>query len=212
MDVIINKHYNPEIGLNNELLNFDFSRPKGEETKSLISHFVETLWLVMEEAIRRKDQALYNTCVERVRNHLDVGWDHVYGGLVEWINVDEGCYEWPAETPVGTALEVRARGEYNNLKTLWSVNEVQAATLKVLEYGEAEWAARYFDLAQEVINRKFSLKKCAYPLYTLFANRRITPLPNQARQDNYHPLCTLILYIMTLERMIKRGEACTKLD
>ena len=52
VDAVIDRHYNPEIGLNNEMLNFDFSRPKGEETKSLLGHSIETLWMIQDEADR----------------------------------------------------------------------------------------------------------------------------------------------------------------
>ena len=78
---VINRHFNPVIGLNNGVLERDFSRPKDHETKCLLGHSVETLWMIAEEALRRGDQNLWETCTNRIRKHLDVGWDHVYGGL-----------------------------------------------------------------------------------------------------------------------------------
>ena len=101
VDAIMNRHYNPDIGLNTEMLYFDFSRPKEEDAKSRFGHSVEALWMVMDEADRRHDAALWQTCAERIHHHLDVGWDYVYGGLSQWINVDHPCYQWPVETPPG---------------------------------------------------------------------------------------------------------------
>ena len=206
MDAILNKHYNPDIGLNTEILNFDFSRPKEEESKSRFGHTVEVLWMVMDDAVRRGDKALWDTCAERIHQHLDVGWDYIYGGLCQWINVDHGAYQWPPETPVGTDLELHFVGEYSYLKTLWAQNEVLIATLNVFERTGAEWAARYFEMAHKVINEKFSQKKRGLPGYTLFADRRMTLQPHVRRQDNYHPPRQLMYNILTLDRMIARGQ------
>ena len=206
LDAIMNRHYNPDIGLNTEMLYFDFSRPKEEAQKSRFGHCVETLWMVMDEANRRKDAALWATCAERIRHHLDVGWDYVYGGLSQWVNVDHPCYQWPVETPPGTHLELHFTGEYEYMKPLWAQNEVLVAALTVFERTHAEWAARYFEMSFNIINEKFSQKNRGYPAgYILFADRRITPQPHVGRQDNYHPLRQLILNILTLDRMIRRG-------
>ena len=79
----------------------------------------------------------------RVHNPQDV-----YGGMAQWVNVDKGGYQWPPETPVGTNFDFRFVGEYNYMKTLWGMNEVLVATLRVFERTGAEWAARYFGMAQ----------------------------------------------------------------
>ncbi len=202
---VIDRHYNPEIGLNNEVLNHDFSRPKDHATKCLLGHSVETLWMIAEEAHRRGDRKLWDTCSERIQRHLEVGWDHVFGGFSEWVNVDQGGYRWPEYTPVGTSLVFRSVGEYFYVKPLWALNEILVATLHVLEQTGAEWAARYFEMAQRVIDEKYSMKKRGLPGYMLFADRRMTPPPHTARQDNYHPPRQLILCLLALDRMIQRG-------
>jgi len=206
VDAIMNKHYRPDIGLNTEMLYSDFSRPDEEAVKSRLGHSIEALWMVMDEATRRQDDVLWKTCVERIHHHLDVGWDHIYGGLVQWINVDHPCYEWPVETPPGTHLELHFKGEYEYMKSLWALNEVLVATLEVFRRTGAAWAASYFDLAYQTINEKFSQKGRGYPAgYILFADRRITPQPHVGRQDNYHPLRQLMLNILTLDEMIRSG-------
>lgn len=205
-DAIVNHHFNPEIGLNTEMLYFDFSRPPGEERKSRICHGIEVLWMVMDEANRRKDSALWNTCAERMHHHLDAGWDQIYGGISQWLNVDQGGYQWPPETPVGTNFAFGFTGEYNYMKTLWGMNEVMVGCLNVFERTEADWAAKYFGLAYQIINEKFSQKKRGLPGYTLFTDRRFTPQPHVARQDNYHPLRQPMLNLLTLDRMLEKSS------
>lgn len=205
LDSIVRRHYNPEIGLNTEMLYFDFTRPEGEERKVRLGHGVEVMWMVMDEADRRGDRALWETCAERIHRHLDVGWDNVYGGIAQWVNISQGGYAWPPETPVGTNFAFRFLGEYNYMKTLWGMNEVLVATLRVFERSQAEWAAEYFNKAYQTIDEKFRLKKRGLPGYVLFTDRQFPFEPHASRQDNYHPLRQLMLSILTLDRMIGRA-------
>ncbi|MGO8792042.1 MAG: AGE family epimerase/isomerase [Terriglobia bacterium] len=206
VDAIMNRHYNPDIGLNTEMLYSDFSRPKDEAQKSRFGHSVEALWMVMDEANRRHDEGLWKTCAERIRHHLNVGWDYIYGGLSQWINVDHPTYQWPVETPPGTTQQLHFTGEYEYMKCLWCQNETLVATLNVFERTGAEWAAEYFGMAYGVINQKFWQKKRGYPAgYMLFADRQMTLQPHVGRQDNYHPIRQFMLNILTLDRMIARG-------
>ena len=207
VDAIIHRHYNPETGLNTEVLNFDFTRPAEEATKCNLGHSIETLWMVMDEADRRGDSALWDLCAERIRRHLEVGWDPVYGGLCEWINVGHSAYEWPVERPVGTDLEFRFTGEYHHMKALWALHEALIATLMVFERTRAEWAGRYFGMAQQVIDEKFSQRRRGLPGYMLFGGRQMTPQEHVARQDNYHPPRQLMLCLLLLDRMTERSGA-----
>ena len=204
VDAIIHRHYNPDIGLNTEVLNFDFSRPPEETAKCNLGHSVETLWMLLDEADRRGDGTLWNLCAERIRRHLEVGWDPVHGGLCGWVNVGQPDYEWPVERPVGTDLEFRSTGEFHYMKSLWALDEVLIATLMVFERSRAEWAARYFGMAQQVIDEKFSMRRRGLPGYLLFADREMTPQEHVSRQDNYHPPRQLMLCLLILERMMAR--------
>ena len=204
VDAILHKHYNPEIGLANEYLNHDFSRIESEKNKSLLGHCCQCLWMVMDEALRRQDQSMFELAAGQLRQHLDVGWDHVYGGLPEWINVDAGCYEWPPMKLPSNRPELRLQGEYFYYKSMWAQQEVLVSTLKVFEHTGAEWAARYFRLAQEVADNKFSLRRFGYPTYSLGEDRHFSFKPgyHSPRQDNYHPLRRLMLNILALERIL----------
>ncbi len=207
LDAILNRHYNPEIGLNTEVLNFDFSRPVEEAQKCVIGHSVECLWMAMDEALRRGDRKLWEVAAERVRHHLDVGWDHVYGGLAAAVDVDHPEYVWPVDRPTETGLEFHARGEYCYTKQFWAVNETQVAVLPIYEQTGAEWAARYFLLAQEARERHFSLRSRGYPLYLLFTDRHFSFQPRTFRQDNYHLPRQLMFNLPVLERLARRSGA-----
>jgi len=203
LEAIVQRHHNPEINLNTEMLYFDFSRPKGEERKSRLGHGVEVMWMAMDEADRRGDRELWDSCAERMRRHLEVGWDRVYGGLAQWVDVDQGGFQWPAETPVGTNFAFHFVGEYNYMKTLWGMNETLVGTLRVFERTRAEWAAQYFGMAHKTIADHFSLKKRGLPGYVLFTDRQFTVEAHASRQDNYHPIRQLMLNILTLDRMLQ---------
>ncbi|MBK9168882.1 MAG: AGE family epimerase/isomerase [Bryobacterales bacterium] len=201
LEAITEKHYNRDTGLNTEILRVDFTPPEGEANKCLVGHAIECLWMALDEALRRKDETLARTCATRMRHHLDVGWDHVYGGLVDGVNVDQTVYEWPEETLVGTNITTRARGEYNYRKTYWAVNEVLVAAMKAFELTRADWAARYFALAQRVADEKFSQARRNLGSHMIASDRRMTFQERSVRQDNYHPLRRLLYVRQALDRI-----------
>ncbi len=201
VDAIMNRHFNPDTGLNTEPLRFDFSRLPALERYTVIGHSIETLWMVMDEADRIGDEKIRQTCAERIRRHFEVGWDAVYGGLIESVNVDAGCYQWPEERPVGTDLVFRSTGEHLYLKPLWAHNEALIAMLMVLQRARPDWALRFFDMSQQIIDEKFSLQKRGLPGYMLFCDRRFTAQAHGSRQDNYHPPRQLMLSVLLLDRL-----------
>jgi hypothetical protein len=46
-----------------------------------------------------------------------------------------------------------------------------------------EWAARFFSMAQEIIDSRFSRRQHGQPGYMLFADRRMIQQPHVSRQD-----------------------------
>jgi mannose/cellobiose epimerase-like protein (N-acyl-D-glucosamine 2-epimerase family) len=209
VEEVIHKHYNPEFGLDTETLRLDGSRPAASANITVCGHSVETLWMIMDEALRRHDQTLYNLGAERLRHHLDVGWDHIYGGLADSVNVNQGAYQWPVDTPVGTNYQFREVGEYKWVKTSWSFDEVLISTMSVIEHQGSEWAVRYFDLARDTFERKMSLKSRGLPLFMAFGERQMAFQPHVVRQENYHHARQLMLNLLALDRMIGREDSKT---
>ena len=207
VEAIIDKHYNADIGLNNEFLNYDFSRPAEERNRSLVGHCIQALWQVMDEAVRRNDMALYRTCAARVRRHLDIGWDHVYGGLCEWVNVGQFDHVWGPQKLGDQQIDLKMKGEYNYVKSLWALNEVLVATLHVYDKLGSAWAGRYFSLAQHVMDKRFSRQHLGQASYVLATDRKMTFVPVSVRQDNYHPLRRLMRNLLALKRLTKNKRA-----
>jgi N-acylglucosamine 2-epimerase len=203
---VVHRHYNPEFGLDTETLHFDGSRPHELANVTVCGHSVETLWMVMDEALRRKDEALYNTCAERLRHHLEVCWDYIYGGLADSININHGAYQWPVDTPVGTNYQFREVGEYKWVKTSWAFDEVMISTMNAIEHLGSDWAVRFFDLAHRTFYEKMSLKSRGLPLFMGFAEREMAFQPHVVRQENYHHARQLMLNLLALDRMIKKQE------
>ena len=61
VDAILNRHYNPVFGLNVEILNHDFSTaPEVIAGYVCTGHSIETLWMVLYEAVRKRDRTLFD--------------------------------------------------------------------------------------------------------------------------------------------------------
>jgi hypothetical protein len=203
-DVLVHHHHNPETGLHDELLLSDFSRSPTDAGFTIFGHSIEALWMLLDHATRLGDERLFDRLAERLKHHLDVGWDRVYGGLAHAVRVDRGGFEWPVERPLGTVCEFRAVGEYHYMKSYWTLAEVLLASLKVLERRRAPWAAEYYGCAQRVIDERLSLEPLGLPLYTLFTDRRLTRGMRTGRAENYHHPRMLMLNILALDRLAAR--------
>ena len=199
--VIMDRFYDPEIKLFNELLDGGLNRLPAERTQGNPGHGIEVMWMVMDEAGRRGDAALFDRAKERVLDLLEIGWDHIYGGVVYGINVGQGCFEWPVVQPAGMTVEFHERGEVNYVKSHWSVSEVLIATLMAYERGRNEWAARYFRQAKDVNDKKLSLRPRSYPLHLLFTDRLFTYQPHTMRKDNYHYMRAVMHCLTLLDRL-----------
>ena len=205
VNAIMKKHFNPDIGLVNEYVAFDFSHPPEIANLCLVGHCVQAFWMVLDEALRRKDTALVDTCCELTRRHLDVGWDHVYGGLVEWVNVDQRTHQWGPQQFGDVTIDLQMVGEYNYLKSFWSLNEVMLTTMVIYELRRSAWAARYFRLARDVVDRKFSRHRQGQATYVLAADRKMERNPTGTRQDNYHPPRRMMRNLLSIDQILATG-------
>lgn len=201
VDAIMNRFYGPEIKMFYEILDRDLAVPKGWENQSNPGHNVEIMWLVMDEARRRGDRALFALAKERMLASLEIGWDEIHGGVVAGVRVGEGCHEWPVSVPAGMTDEFRDRGEYNYMKAHWTIGETMIATIMAFEETREEWAGRYFAKAKSVNDEKFSLRSRGFPLHLLFADRKITFIPHTMRKDNYHYMRACLLCLEAIDRL-----------
>lgn len=203
VDVIMNRFYNPEIRMFNEILANDLSRIEDERTKANPGHGIEIMWMVMHEAIRTGDQSLYDLAARRMMQSLEAGWDFIHDGIVHYINVGEGCYDWGYEQPMGMPDRFYGTGEYHYMKSLWSVSEALVATLNLYVRTGSDRARRYFDMNQKCLDEKFSLRSHGYPLHMTFTDREISFRPETARKENYHYPRMLMFNLREIDRLIE---------
>jgi mannose/cellobiose epimerase-like protein (N-acyl-D-glucosamine 2-epimerase family) len=187
VDAVMNHHFNPAFRLNNELLNHDLSRP-GSPYAQLVytGHAIETMWMLLYEALRRKDRTLFDTAAERFRRHVEVAWDQVYGGVFRNLqNIDQNI--WSVD------------------KVLWAQEEVLIGSLCVAEHTGAAWAGDMFTKMFEHVQAKYPLKQYGFPLWITSADRKVTFEKHAARVENFHHPRHLMLNLLSLDRMIARG-------
>lgn len=190
VEALLVHHYNPELRLNNELLNHDLTRPANEYAQLVYTgHSIEVLWMVLYEAARLKDRKMFDTAAERFLRHIEVAWDDVYGGVFRnLMNAEENI--WTLD------------------KVLWAQEEVLIGTLFVIEHTGAEWAREWFERMWSYVREKFPLKKYGSPLWIYASDRRVTYeefLRRPKRVENFHHPRHLMLNLLSLERMIARG-------
>lgn len=190
LNAVINKHYNHEFDLNNELLNHDYSLPDNELAQFVYTgHSMETLWMIMQEAIRTKDVKLFKTAAKRFKRHVEVAWDDVYGGAFRSLNnVDKDLWEVD-RIP----------------KVLWAQQEVINGSMILIEQAEDEWAKHWFEKTYNYIVDKFYLKKHGYHLWQEIGDRKVTFRPHTTRIENYHLPRNLMLTLLALAAIKKNN-------
>jgi mannose/cellobiose epimerase-like protein (N-acyl-D-glucosamine 2-epimerase family) len=186
-EVVLHAHHNPEFCLNNELLNHDFSRP-GDELSQFVytGHSIETFWMMLYEAARTKNKSIFYTAAQRFRRHVEVAWDGVYGGVFRSLNnVDQNL--WSLD------------------KVLWAQEEALNGALFIAAQTGSQWAQDMFGKVFTYVQDKYPLKRHGYPLWISAADRKVTFEPHATRVENYHHPRHLMLSLLTIERMIRRG-------
>lgn len=190
VDAITKHHYNPEFQLINELLNHDLSRPQDDYAQLVYTgHCIENLWMLMHEALRLRDEKLFETLAGWFRRHVEVAWDDVYGGVFRNLqNVEKNT--WTLD------------------KVLWAQEEVLIGCMTIIEKTGARWSIEMFDRMYGYVRKNYLLQGHGSPLWMYATDRRATfeafsQMPK--RVENYHHPRHLMLNLLSLERMIKRG-------
>jgi N-acylglucosamine 2-epimerase len=186
IDALLNHHFNPRFHLVNELVNHDLSRPTNEyEQLVYAGHAIETLWMVMDEARRRSDQALFDRTAVLFQRHCEVARDRVYGGLFRNLtNVDKNA--WTMD------------------KTLFPHQEGLIGSMLLIEEKGDPWALTFYQELAEYTRAKFPMRSLNSPLWQVIGDRQVTPTPDMTRAENYHQPRFLMLNLLAIERMMKR--------
>lgn len=188
VDMLLQRHLNPEFGLLVEVLNHDLSLPDEPLSQFVyIGHAMEALWMIMDEGLRRKDEALYQKAAALFRRHVEVAWDDVYGGVFHGLDhVNEN--RWLLD------------------KVLWAQEEVLVGLLLQIEHSADPWAYAWFEKLYHHVVNTYPLKKHGYPLWNIGGDRKVNFTAIGTRVENYHHPRHLMLNMLFLERMINRGR------
>lgn len=182
------KFWNEQYQLTGETLTCDLRRPEdANEDFCYLGHGIETMWMTMDEALRRKDRALFDLCAGRFRRHVEVAWDDVYGGLFRSLRVKTNYFELD--------------------KVLWLQEEGLVGCLMLMEHTDDEWAWEWFARIFEWVEAKCALRPHGHPLYQFNGDRQMTFEPHANRKENYHHPRCVMRCLLALERMIGRGGA-----
>ncbi len=187
IDALLRHHLNPEFNLLIEFLEKDMSLPRDNELDQFVSigHSIEVLWMIMDEAIRRQDEALYAQAAALFKRHVEVAWDDVYGGVFQ-------------------ELENVRLNKWHLDKVLWAQQEVLIGLMIMIEHADDEWAYRWFDKAYNHVIETYPLKKYGYRLWNIDGDRKMTFQKEGVRIENYHAPRHYMLNIQLLEKIAAR--------
>jgi mannose/cellobiose epimerase-like protein (N-acyl-D-glucosamine 2-epimerase family) len=192
------KFWNPDYGIANEFLRHDYGRDPQCAAHMFAGHTLETLWMVMWEALRANDPALFDLAKRRVRRVLEVCWDPICDGFA-----DEDYFVF------GTPRH--PRGPTYDVKTMWAQCEAMIACMMVIEQTAEPWAVEWYERV-----RAFTLKTmpvAGHGVWRQAVNRQGHDVKrggiSTKRKDNYHQVRYLMLNLLSLERMLAtlRGAA-----
>ncbi|MEX2573183.1 MAG: AGE family epimerase/isomerase [Balneolaceae bacterium] len=184
VDAIMNHHMNSDYHLLNEFLNHDFSLPGNEfDNFVYLGVSIETLWMVLYEAVRRRDEELYQRTAESFKRHVTVARDAVYGGYFRSLDrVDDHV------------LQVD--------KVLWLQEEVLIGTLSMIEHSNDSWAHDCF--AETYAYVQDTYVRPGYKFWIHAGDRTVSEFGGK-RVENYHHPRHLMLNLLSLERIAGRG-------
>ncbi|OHB82423.1 MAG: hypothetical protein A2V98_24480 [Planctomycetes bacterium RBG_16_64_12] len=195
---IMNGFWNPDFGIANEYLAHDYSRLPEAAPHMFAGHALETLWIVMHEALRINDQALFTTAKDRIRRLLEMCWDYVFEG---WGDGNFFVHDTPEHH----------RGPEYEIKTMWAHCEILIASMSILEYTGEVWAKEWYERA-----RAFALKTMANTGHGVWRQavdrfgkdvKRVGV--GSHRKDNFHPPRMLMMNLLSLQRMIANAGKLT---
>ena len=191
--LVMNTFFNPELGVAQENLHHDYSPLAGHEDYMSPGHSVETMWIVMFEALRRKNAPLFIEAGKRFRHYLELGWDYDlegFGDLHHWVYDGEG----------------RTREKMYGVKSMWSHTELMIGLMLLYEYTGESWAKEWYERVRayslQAFDTDYGVWRQAVDRYGRDKKRKTY---SAKRKGNYHYPRYLIFNLLSLDRMIQNG-------
>ena len=187
VEAILKHHYNATFDLLVEVLNHDMSKPDNAYAQlAYTGHGIETVWMVMDEARRRKDRGLFDEAARLFKRTLEVAWDDVYQGWFRGCrHVDEDI--WILD------------------KASWVQEEALVGLMLIIEHTGAEWAKDWLRRGYTYVIENFPLEPHGYALWDLYPDRWVTFVEDFERIGHFHHPRHLMLNLEALNRMKERG-------
>lgn len=151
-----------------------------------LGHAIESLWMLMDEAVRRQDTALFQRAADTFQRHINVAWDPVYGGFFH-------------------SLESVRNHRVLTDKVLWAQHEALLGCLLLWEQTASPWAAEWVLRIWSYLTDTFRQNQLPYRPWRIGGNRRLDGEPAGERIENYHHprlLMAGIGYLETIKQHI----------
>ena len=186
VDAIMNHHLNPEFKLLNEALAHDMS-PLTDPVASQygdIGHGCETLAFVMNYAVLTKDTNLFKRASAEFKRHVDIAWDDIYGGHFH-------------------VLDNVSTNTWTLNKLRWLQEEILIGAMILIEHTGDEWALNCFARTEAYIREKYVRPEYAF---VIDSGDRKMEKHTSVRAEHYHYPRQLMVSILAIDRILKRGE------
>src|SRR5690606_12334021 len=135
---------------------------------------------VMREAVRRRDDALFERASAAFRRHVEIAEDRVYGGYFHTVK-NVATHTWILD------------------KQLWTSMEVLNGTLMLVERSGDRWAWETYMRTLNYVNEK--IVQNGYKFWPSYADRKAEVLRTKG-MENYHEPRQLMFGLQVLDRMI----------
>ena len=196
-DLIMNKFWNPDYGISNEILQHDYSRIPGLEGRMNPGHSLETLWMVMFETLRVRNGTTFYIAKERIRRIIEMCWDYVFEGFCDTGYNVFGTKDYPP-------------GPVYEIKTMWAHTEVLIACMSTLEYTGDIWAKEWFERAWAYTIRTMTTDHGVWgQAVDRFGKNKKRQSISIYRRGNFHQPRALLYNLLSLNRMIKNNGKLT---
>lgn len=190
VDLIMHKFRNPSLGITNERLLHDYSRIPGYEDHMFSGHSVETMWMIMFEAIRQGNGSLFVEAKNTFRRYLELCWDYVFEGFGDG---DFYVYDGPGRT----------REALYGVKTMWSHCELMLGLMHILEYTGERWAKEWYERVRAYAIGAFDTDCGVWrQAVDRFGKYLARKGQSAKRKGNFHQPRYMMLNLLSLDRMI----------
>ncbi len=197
VDHIMNDFWNPDYGITNETLCHDYSRVPSLAGQFTPGHSIETLWMVMHEALRTGNRMLFDKCKNRIRRYIEMTWDYVFEGM--------GDTRYNVLGSDGVCA-----GPDFDTKNMWSECEALVGTMLTFEYTGDVWALEWYERVRAFTLRTMTTRFGVWrQAVDRFGNDRQRRGISTYRKDNFHQVRYQMYNLQSLERIIENEGKLT---